>query len=253
MSGRVAVVSGGTYGAGRAVVLGLLEDGFQVATFSNDSGQVKDLQGELGVRDDVLIEEVDVRDARQISGFVERAVTRFGQVRALVNNAAVRPTGSVLDTSEETWDATVDINLKGQFLLSKAVAPSMIRSGGGAIVNFSSVSAYGGGAHIAYIASKAGVIGLTKSLAYDLAQHRIRVNAVVPGFILSGMSEPLVENRPEILEAVAGTNVQRRVGMPHDYARTVRFLVSDQADMISGAIIDVGLLPGVFPDDAALF
>jgi 3-oxoacyl-[acyl-carrier protein] reductase len=231
----------------------LLEDGFQVATFSNDSGQVKDLQGELGVRDDVLIEEVDVRDARQISGFVERAVTRFGQVRALVNNAAVRPTGSVLDTSEETWDATVDINLKGQFLLSKAVAPSMIRSGGGAIVNFSSVSAYGGGAHIAYIASKAGVIGLTKSLAYDLAQHRIRVNAVVPGFILSGMSEPLVENRPEILEAVAGTNVQRRVGMPHDYARTVRFLVSDQADMISGAIIDVGLLPGVFPDDAALF
>jgi NAD(P)-dependent dehydrogenase (short-subunit alcohol dehydrogenase family) len=67
------------------------------------------------------------------------------------------------------------------------------------------------------------------------------------------MSEPLVENRPEILEAVAGTNVQRRVGMPHDYARTVRFLVSDQADMISGAIIDVGLLPGVFPDDAALF
>jgi NAD(P)-dependent dehydrogenase (short-subunit alcohol dehydrogenase family) len=231
----------------------LLEDGFQVATFSNDSGQVKDLRSELRGRDDVLVEELDVRDAGQVGAFVERVVVRFGHIRALVNNAGVRPTGSVLYTSEETWDATVDINLKGQFLLSKAVASSMIQSGGGSIVNFSSVSAYGGGAHIAYISSKAGVIGLTKSLAFDLAQHRIRVNAVVPGFILSGMSEPLVEHRPEILDAIAGTNVQRRVGMPEDYAKTVRFLVSDAADMISGAIIDVGFLPGVFPDDAALF
>ena len=253
MSGQVAVVSGGTYGAGRAAVLGLLEDGFQVATFSNDSGQVKDFQAEFGGRDDLLVEELDVRDAGQLGAFVERAIVRFGHIRALVNNAGVRPTGSVLDTSEEVWDTTIDVNLKGQFLLAKAVVPSMIQSGGGAIVNFSSVSAYGGGGHVAYIASKAGVIGLTKSLAYDLARHHIRVNAVVPGFILSGMSEPLAQHRPEILDAVAGTNVQGRVGMPQDYAKTVRFLVSDAAELISGAVIDVGVLPGVFPDDAALF
>jgi NAD(P)-dependent dehydrogenase (short-subunit alcohol dehydrogenase family) len=253
MANRLAVVSGGTYGAGRAIVLGLLEDGFRVATFSNDPGQVKGLQDDLGGRDDVLVEEADVRDLAGLTAFVERATARFGPVHALVNNAAVRPTGSVLDTSEETWDAAMDINLKGQFLLCKAVLPSMIESGGGSIVNFSSLSAYGGGAHVAYIASKAGVLGMTKALAYDLAKNRIRVNAVVPGFILSGMSEPLVAHRPELLEAVKGMNVQGRVGMPQDFARTVRFLVSDAAEMVTGAVIDVGMLPGVFPDDAALF
>jgi NAD(P)-dependent dehydrogenase (short-subunit alcohol dehydrogenase family) len=250
---RLAVVSGGTYGVGRAVVLGLLEDGFRVATFSNDGDQVKALVAELGDRDDVLVEEADVRDLSQLQGFVDRATARFGPVRALVNNAAVRPTGSVLDTSEETWDATIDINLKGQFLLAKAAVPSMIEAGGGSVVNFSSVSAYGGGAHVAYVASKAGVLGFTKALAFDLAKHRIRVNAVVPGFILSGMSEPMVAQRPEILEVVKGMNAQGRVGMPADYARTVRYLLSDAADMTSGAVIEVGLVPGVFPDDAALF
>ncbi|WP_214371126.1 SDR family NAD(P)-dependent oxidoreductase [Pseudonocardia sp. H11422] len=253
MADRLAVVSGGTYGVGRAVVFGLLEDGFRVATFSNDGGQVKDLQAEFGDREDVLVEEADVRDLTQLENFVERATGRFGPVRALVNNAAVRPTGSVLDTSEETWDVTVDVNLKGQFLLCKAAVPSMIEAGGGSVVNFSSVSAYGGGAHVAYVASKAGVLGLTKALAYDLAKHRIRVNAIVPGFILSGMSEPMVAHRPEILEVVKGMNAQGRVGMPEDYARTVRFLLSDAADIMSGAVLDVGLVPGVFPDDAALF
>jgi NAD(P)-dependent dehydrogenase (short-subunit alcohol dehydrogenase family) len=253
MVDRLAVVSGGTYGVGRAVTLGLLEDGFQVATFSNDGRQVKDLQTELGDRDGVCVAEVDVRDVSQLRDFVGRATEQYGPVRALVNNAAVRPTGTVLDTSEETWDVTIDVNLKGQFLLSKTVVPSMVEGGGGSIVNFSSTSAYGGGAHIAYVASKAGVLGLTKALAYDLAKHKIRVNAIVPGFILSGMSEPLVAQRPEILEAVKGMNAQGRVGMPEDYARTVRFLLSDAADMMSGAVVDVGLLPGVFPDDAAMF
>jgi NAD(P)-dependent dehydrogenase (short-subunit alcohol dehydrogenase family) len=249
----LAVVSGGTYGVGLAVVHGLLEDGFQVATFANDAAQVKNLSEELADRDDVLIEDADVRDHRRLALFIHTATARFGPVRALVNNAAVRPTGSVLNTTEETWDLTLAVNLKGQFLLTKVAVPSMIEGGGGAVVNFSSISAYGGGAHVAYVASKAGVLGLTKALAYDLAKHRIRVNAIVPGFILSGMSEPLVAHYPEILDNVRGTNAQSRVGMPADFARTVRFLVSDSAEMVSGAVIEAGLLPGVFPDDAALF
>ncbi|GAA5119490.1 3-oxoacyl-[acyl-carrier-protein] reductase [Haloechinothrix salitolerans] len=235
------------------MVGGLLEDGFQVATFSNDPAQVDALREEMGDRDDILVEKTEVRDFDQVRGFVGRATEKLGPVRVLVNNAAIRPTGSLLETSEETWDTTIEVNLKGQFLLCQAAVPSMIDSGGGAIVNFSSVSAHGGGSHVAYIASKAGVLGLTKSLAYDLAKHRIRVNALVPGFILSGMSEPLVENKPELLEAVKGMNCQGRVCMPVDVSQTVRYLVSDAADMVSGAVIDVGLLPGIFPDDAALF
>lgn len=253
MGHGLAVVSGGTCGVGRAVVHGLLEDGFHVATFANDAAQIKNQREELADRDDVMIEEADVRDHRRLADFIDTATARFGPVRALVNNAAVRPTGSVLDTTEDAWDVTLAVNLKGQFLLSKAALPSMIDSGGGAIVNFSSISAYGGGAHVAYVASKAGVLGLTKALAYDLAKHRIRVNAIVPGFILSGMTEPLVGHYPDILENVRRTNAQGRVGMPADFARMVRFLVSDSAEMVSGAVIEAGLLPGVFPDDAALF
>jgi NAD(P)-dependent dehydrogenase (short-subunit alcohol dehydrogenase family) len=253
VTNRLAIVSGGTYGAGRAIVLGLLEDGFSVATFSNDVDQVKALAEELGDRPEAFVAEADVRDIDQLTGFVETATGRFGPVAALVNNAAIRPTGNVLDTTEETWDATLDVNLKGQFLLCKAAVPSMIEAGGGAVVNFSSISAYGGGAHVAYVASKAGVIGMTKALAYDLAPKRIRVNAVVPGFMLTGMSEGLVEARPELTEVVKGMNAQGRVGMPDDCARVVRFLVSDAADMVSGAVIDVALVPGIFPDDAALF
>ncbi|MEW6473495.1 MAG: SDR family oxidoreductase [Actinomycetota bacterium] len=253
MTNRLAIVSGGTYGAGRAIVLGLLEDGFSVATFSNDAAQVKTLAEELGDRPAALVAEADVRHLDQLTGFVHTATERFGPVHALVNNAAIRPTGNVFDTTEDTWDLTLDINLKGQFLLCKAALPSMIDGGGGAVVNFSSISAYGGGAHVAYIASKAGVLGLTKALAYDLASKRIRVNAVVPGFMLTGMSEGLVEARPELLEVVKSMNAQGRVGMPDDCARVVRFLVSDAADMVSGAVIDVALIPGVFPDDAALF
>lgn len=252
MGHGLAVVSGGTCGVGRAVVHGLLDDGFHVATFANDAAQIKNQREELADRDDVMIEEADVRDHRRLADFIHTATARFGPVRALVNNAAVRPTGTVLDTTEEAWDVTLAVNLTGQFLLSKAALPSMIDSGGGAIVNFSSISAYGGGAHVAYVASKAGVLGLTKALAYDLAKHRIRVNAIVPGFILSGMSEPLVGHHPEILETARRTNAQGRVGMPADFARMVRFLVSDSAEMVSGAVIEAGLLPGVFPDDAAL-
>lgn len=253
MTNRLAIVSGGTYGAGRAIVLGLLEDGFSVATFSNDVDQVKAFADELGDRPDAYVAEADVRDLDQLTGFVDTVTGRFGPVAALVNNAAVRPTGNVLDTTEETWDVTLDINLKGQFLLTKAAVSSMIEGGGGGIVNFSSISAYGGGAHVAYVASKAGVLGMTKALAYDLASKRIRVNAVVPGFMLTGMSEGLVQARPELTEVVKGMNAQGRVGMPDDCARVVRFLVSDAADMVSGAVIDVALVPGIFPDDAALF
>lgn len=252
MSG-LAVVSGGTYGAGRAIVHALLDDGFSVATFSNDQGQVAAARETWSDRSDLLVESMDVRNGEALDGLVAEAVSRFGPVRAVVNNAAVRPTGSILDTSEETWDTTMAINLKGQFLLSKAALPSMIDNGGGSIVNFASVSAYGGGAHTAYITSKAAVVALTKSMAFDLAKHRVRVNAVSPGFMLTGMSEPLIDARPELLEAVKGMNVQGRVGMPADIAHTVRFLVSDAADLITGAVIDVGSLPGQFPDDAMLF
>lgn len=254
MADGLAVVSGGTYGAGRAIVRDLLAEGFDVCTFSNDIDQVKALRAEVGdVEGRCLVEEADVRDAAALQDVLDAAVSRFGPVRVLVNNAAIRRTGNVMATTEEVWDEVLDVNLKGQFLLSKVAVPTMVEAGGGAIVNMASISAYGGGSHVAYVTSKAGVIGLTKAMAADLAKYRIRVNALVPGFILSGMSEGVAQAWPQLLEMVRHTNVQGAVAMPEDYARVVCFLVSEAAALMTGAVIDVGFIPGIFPDDAALF
>jgi 3-oxoacyl-[acyl-carrier protein] reductase len=195
----------------------------------------------------------DVRSSGELNALVTEAVGRFGAVRAVVNNAAVRRSGTASDTSEADWDLTVDTNLKGQFLLAKATIPFMVRGGGGAMVNISSVSAFGGGAHVAYAASKAGVLALTRSMAFDHARHGVRVNAIVAGFIDTPMTAALRTERPDVVKALKRTNAARRVLTPVDYAAVVSFLLSDDADLITGAALEVGLIPGTFPDDSYLY
>ena len=250
--GRVAIVSGGTFGIGKAISVTLARRGFQVVAFGLDAPQPSStaengsalLRAELnaqGLQADVL--DADVSKATDVDALVERTVARHGRIDALVNNAAIGPLGTVLDTPEDVWDRIIDVNLKGAYLCCRAVLPHMIRQGGGSIVNIGSGAGWGKPNMAAYSASKGGLFALGAALAYDHFHQRIRVNTVVPGGggIVTGMSVgrvggdlPLFTSR-----SVAGT-AAGRVATGEDIAHAVAFLLSEEAATISGTVIDVG-------------
>jgi NAD(P)-dependent dehydrogenase (short-subunit alcohol dehydrogenase family) len=238
---RVAIVTGGTHGIGRAITATLAARGYAVVAVGNDAAQAEGTQAllrERGLQADTR--EADVALSADVEGVVRFTLERYGRVDALCNNAGIYTRGTVLTVTEEAWDRTMAVNLKGMFLFARAVIPHMITAGGGAIVNTASVSSYGNRNLVAYCAAKAGVLGLTRALAMDHVQDHIRVNALVPGFILSGMT---ADSPPERLAAMAAGNVAGRVGQPQDVANLVAFLVSDEAATISGAFYEVGTAP----------
>jgi NAD(P)-dependent dehydrogenase (short-subunit alcohol dehydrogenase family) len=167
-----------------------------------------------------------------VAGVVQFTIRKYGRIDALVNNAAIRVKGSLLQTTEETWDKILSVNLKGMFLSTKAVLPHMIRQRKGAIVNIGSGSGWGRPGRIAYCASKGGVLAFSAALALDHLHDHIRVNVVVPGFTRTGMT---VGTRTRASRRVAG-----RPLVPQDTADAVAFLLSSEAEAISGAVITVG-------------
>jgi NAD(P)-dependent dehydrogenase (short-subunit alcohol dehydrogenase family) len=235
---KTALVSGGTYGIGRAIVAKLAQCGFRVATFGLEperSRETREILADLGLGAEVLT--CDVARAADLREVTSTVLDRFdGRIDVLVNNAATRFVGTILDT-------TYDINLNAVFLLTKQVIVHMIDAGQGAIVNLGSTSGWGGWNHIAYCVSKGALVPFTKCLALDHAKDHIRVNAVLPGATLTGMTE---NQAPDVLDTWKSTNVAGRVGTPEDIANTVAFLVSPAAETISGAVLEVGTLPG-FP------
>ncbi|MDB5794807.1 MAG: short-chain dehydrogenase [Noviherbaspirillum sp.] len=242
---KVAVISGGTSGIGRAIATRLAEKGHFVVAFGNDAFQAEQTSAALASRGlcvDIL--EADVSNTDDIAGVVKKAVSNYGKIDYLCNCAGIRPVGTILETEEETWDLVMQVNLKGMFLLTKAVIPHMIRNGGGAIVNISSTSGFAGKSHFAYSVSKGAIATFTRSLAIDYVDHNIRVNTVVPGFIQTGMTQ----NWPdEAIQRIAQKSLLKRAGVPEDIAGTVLFLLSDEALTITGTTIEVGTLPGSVP------
>jgi NAD(P)-dependent dehydrogenase (short-subunit alcohol dehydrogenase family) len=243
VSEKVIIVTGGTYGIGRGITLKLAELGYQVVAFGLDSRQMGSVaengtsgtQAELekrGLSADLL--EADVSSAADTQRIAALTMEKHGRIDGLVNNAAIHPSGTVLETTEEVWDRVLDVNLKGMFLMTKAVLPHMIAQGGGAIVNIASKASYGQPNLLAYSASKGGVLGLTFALGYDHLHEHIRVNAVVPSGIVTGMNE----NSPR-MERAAGESVAHRNGRPTDIANAVAFLLSDEAELITGAVLNV--------------
>lgn len=248
----VVIVTGGTYGIGQAISLTLAERGHDVVAFGLDSPQpstvaadgTKLLLGaalERGLALDAL--EADVSVAADVQRVVDFTLGKFGRIDALVNNAAIGPLGTILDTSEELWDRVIDVNLKGPFLCCKAVLPHMIAAGGGSIVNTGSGSGWGKPDMFAYSASKGGVFAFGAALAYDFFRYHIRVNTVIPGGggintgmtagrKLSGLRGPTGGNSPG---TAAG-----RPAKGEDIGRAIAFLLSPDAEVISGAILDVG-------------
>ncbi|WP_415996475.1 3-oxoacyl-[acyl-carrier-protein] reductase [Gordonibacter pamelaeae] len=237
---RSAVVTGSSRGIGRAVAEELARAGFDVCVnCSSERGlsgvqQLADqLAAEHGVR--AIAVAANVADAAEAEALVAAAHEAFGRVDVLVNNAGITRDGLIARMKEEDFDAVIDVNLKGTFNCCKAAAQRMMKQRYGRIVNLSSVVGVAGNAGQAnYAASKAGVIGLTKSLARELAARNVTANAVAPGFIATDMTDALSEKQRK---AILGRIAAKRLGAPEDVAALVRFLASEEAGYITGQVV----------------
>lgn len=241
LEGKVAIVTGaGTAGKGigQACAMALAGAGASVLVASRTEANARTVADEIiaaGGR--ALAIGVDVVQAEQVDAMVAAALKEFGRVDILVNNAGVTRDGLIARMSEEAWDAVLDTNLKGAWLCTKAVARPMMKQRSGAIVNMSSVMGLMGNAGQAnYAASKAGLIGLTKSAAKELAARNIRVNAVAPGWIETAMTAEFGE---DFREQVLGRIPLARLGTSEDVASATVFLCSDAAAYITGQVLTV--------------
>ena len=247
----VIIVTGGTFGIGRAISLKLARDGHAVVAFGLESRQVSSVAengGEttraeaaaLGLRVDTL--EADVSQAADLERVVAFTLERHGEIGGLVSNAAIGPLGTILTTSEELWQHVIDVNLKGAYLAAKAVIPHLIARGGGSIAHVGSGGGWGKPNMLAYAASKGGMFSLAAALAYDHAAAGVRVNTVVPRpATLTGMSLGRIGgdiSRYNPAPAAVG-----RVADAADCANAVAFLFTPGARALNGAIVDAGSLP----------
>ncbi len=239
---RAAIVTGSSRGIGAAVARALAESGMNVAlNCSNERSltETETLARELadahGVR--TLVAVANVASADEVQQMADTALEAFGRIDVLVNNAGITRDGLAARMSCEDFDAVIDVNLKGSFHCAKAVMRPMMKQRYGRIINMSSVSGvYGNAGQVNYAASKAGVIGMTKTLAKELARKNITVNAIAPGFIDTAMTAALSDEQREAAAARIGMG---RLGTPEDIADLARFLASEEAGYITGQTICV--------------
>ncbi len=239
LDGKVALVTGASRGIGAAIAVRLAAEGAAVAV--NYAGNLDAAEGVVGtIRDaggTALSMQADVSDTSQCTDLVNRCITELGGLDVIVNNAGITRDGLVVRMSDEDWDAVLDTDLRSAFATVRAATRHLMKQRSGSIVNVASVIGLVGNAGQAnYAAAKAGLIGLTKSLAKELAPRNIRVNAVAPGFIETDMTSTLGEDmRQTVLEEIA----LKRLGAPEDVASVVAFLASEESSYITGQVIAV--------------
>ena len=241
---RVALITGGTSGMGRATALLFAQEGAKVVITGRDEARGREVVAEVeAAGGTILFVRCDVRFADQCRRTVEETMRTFGQVDVLFNNAGVFYPNTAIECSEEEWDLTVDICLKGTFLMSKYTLPIMIAQGSGVIINNASGwGLVGGDGAAAYCAAKGGVVLLTKAMAVDHSRQGIRVNCVCPGDVDTPMLVDDAQRRGMAWTdylASAANRPMGRIGQPEEIARAVLFLVSEDASFVTGAILAV--------------
>ncbi len=238
-TGKTAVVTGGSRGIGRAVCLELAKGGANVVLCyaGNEAAAAETVSACEALGAKALAVKCDVADGEQVKALMDEALKAFGRIDILVNTAGITRDGLLMMLKEADFDDVISANLRGTFLCMKAVARTMMKQRYGRIVNLSSVVGLRGNAGQAnYAASKAGVIGMTKSLAKELASRGVTVNAVAPGFIDTDMTATM----PEAAKTATLASIpMQRLGAPEDIAKAVAFLASDGAAYITGQVIAV--------------
>ena len=236
---KIAIVTGAGRGIGRGIALELASQGAKVVVnFSRSADAAEQAVAEISAAGgEAIAVQGDVANAAQVEALIKTTQEKFGRVDILVNNAGVTRDKLILRMTEEDWDAVLDTNLKGAFLCARYAAPVMVKQKSGVIVNVGSViGKVGGAGQVNYAASKAGLVGLTKSLAKELGGRNIRVNAVAPGFIETDMTDFMKEDQRETLIKQIPLG---RLGAVEDVARVVAFLCGPDAAYIQGEVLSI--------------
>ena len=236
---KTVLVTGGSRGIGKEIALKFAKQGYDVIiNYVSDKTDTEELKKELEANGGkALIVKADVTNPEQIENLVKTAIETFGKIDVLVNNAGITKDNLLMRMSEEEFDKVIEVNLKGTFLMTKAVTKYMMKKRQGSIINLSSVVGVTGNAgQCNYAASKAGIIGFTKSVAKELASRNIRANAIAPGFITTDMTDVLSD---EIKETIQEQIPLKRMGNAKEVAELAYFLGSEQSSYITGQIIHV--------------
>lgn len=239
LTGKTAVVTGGSRGIGRAICIELAKQGANiVVNFSGSEAKAKAVVEEIeALGPKAIAVQADVADSASVDGLMKQALEAFGSIDILVNNAGITRDNLLMRMKEQEWDDVIDTNLKGVFLCTKAVTRQMMKQRAGRIINISSIVGVAGNPGQAnYVAAKAGVIGLTKTTAQELASRNILVNAIAPGFITTEMTDALPE---ELKESMLKQIPLAKLGQPEDIAKAVAFFASDSASYITGQTLHI--------------
>lgn len=230
LENKTAIVTGAAQGIGLAIAKRLSESGARLALLDIDGAQLK----KCGVKGDCY--EIDITQSSQVQSTIKKIISSFGAIDILVNNAGIIRDNFAAKISEEDWDRVLDVNLKGAFLMCQAVFASMKEKQSGKIINISSRSWLGNIGQANYSASKAGLVGLTRTLALEFARYQINVNAVAPGLIDTPMTQGM---KKEALERLLKMQPTGKMGSPEDIAAAVEFLASDDAKFITGQVLHI--------------
>lgn len=241
---KIVVVTGGAAGIGKATALKFAAEGATVVFCDMNDERGEALAAEIG--DKAKYYHVNVTDRAAVQTWIDDVVATFGRIDVLINNAGILRDGQLVkfkdgelvgQMSEENFDAVIAVNLKGVFNCTQAVAPTMIKQGGGVIINASSVVGLDGNfGQTNYVATKAAVIGMTQTWSREMGRYGVRVNAIAPGFIATEMTESMPE---KVLEGMVKSTPLRRMGHPDDIANAYVFLASDEASFITGHVLRV--------------